>query len=268
MIYINELGVFMTSIDHAISRFTDADTHYWYFSAAAQTIGTFIAFILTGYAIVITILSDIESKDETLTEIHAQLRRDYHSRMTLLAVLTGVSIISSLCGIVLNKITYPFKWLVLILSLFLIAAIVILGINFVLSIVDPDKYTKTATSLRASADKKMIPSGTSITAGEFLARFIAIEKDLRDFIESSDFFRGQLDYERQVLSFRRMIEILRLNNLIQPNERDELMGLNQYRNLVAHGRQEQVDTAVNRRIEVVRNIIEDAKAKYSRRRKD
>ena len=57
------------------------DNIYWLFSAAAQSISAFVAFLLTGYALVHTLMEAAREKDDTLEEIHAALSKKYHRRL-------------------------------------------------------------------------------------------------------------------------------------------------------------------------------------------
>lgn len=65
------------------------DHIYWTFSAAAQSIAAFVAFLLTGYALVYTLMDAAREKDDTLEEIHTLLRKKYHAYLTLLTCVTG-----------------------------------------------------------------------------------------------------------------------------------------------------------------------------------
>ena len=54
---------------------------YWLFSSSAQTISAFIAFLIAGYALVLSVMSNLEQQDESLIEIHTALRKQYYSKM-------------------------------------------------------------------------------------------------------------------------------------------------------------------------------------------
>jgi hypothetical protein len=48
------------------------DEHiYWLFSSAAQSIATFVAFLLAGYTLVHAMMDSIQQRDDTLEEIHS-----------------------------------------------------------------------------------------------------------------------------------------------------------------------------------------------------
>src|SRR5260221_10462109 len=61
------------------------DYIYWTFSSAAQSISAFVAFLLTGYALVHSLMESARERDDTLEEVHAELRKSYHERLTFLA---------------------------------------------------------------------------------------------------------------------------------------------------------------------------------------
>jgi hypothetical protein len=79
------------------------DNIYWLFSAAAQSIAAFVAFPLTGYTLVHTIMEAARERDDTLEEIHRALQKKYHTWPTWLASVTGFAIVLSLLMVFLNR---------------------------------------------------------------------------------------------------------------------------------------------------------------------
>jgi preprotein translocase subunit SecG len=79
------------------------DYIFWTFSAAAQSVSAFVALLLTGYALVLSLMDAVREKDDSLEDIHASLRSHYHRRLTWLAWLTGVAIVLSLVIVYLNR---------------------------------------------------------------------------------------------------------------------------------------------------------------------
>jgi hypothetical protein len=80
----------------------DKDQIYWFFSSAVQSIAAFIALLFTGYAVVLNIMDGLESKDETLVEIHKEFRKAYYRRLKGLAISAAFAMIGSLTVIYLN----------------------------------------------------------------------------------------------------------------------------------------------------------------------
>lgn len=132
-----------SSVVGKIAEMND-DYIYWTFSAAAQSISAFVAFLLTGYALVHTLMEAAREKDDSLAEIHATLQVSYHRRLTFLAWLTGSAIILSIVVVYLNRSntiapTY-LVWLASSVDLFAVVS----GLAFVVSIVNPKKYERAA----------------------------------------------------------------------------------------------------------------------------
>ena len=83
------------------------DYIYWTFTAAAQSISAFVAFLVTGYAIVHSLMESARERDDTLEEVHTALLNSYHKKLTHLAWLTGLAIISSLLIVYFNRPDAP-----------------------------------------------------------------------------------------------------------------------------------------------------------------
>lgn len=92
----------MLGITKGHLRAMSNDYIYWAFSAAAQSISAFVAFLLTGFALVHSIMESARASDDSLEEIHAALKVSHHRSLTTLAWLTGLAIILSLV------VVYPF----------------------------------------------------------------------------------------------------------------------------------------------------------------
>src|SRR5215208_4083372 len=82
---------------------------YWLFSSSAQSIATFVAFLLAGYTLVHAMMDSVEQRDDTLEEIHAALIRQYYQRIKILAIITGAAVLSSLAMLYLNGFAWPYK---------------------------------------------------------------------------------------------------------------------------------------------------------------
>lgn len=120
------------------------DFIFWTFSAASQSISAFVAFLLTGYALVHTIMEAARERDDSLEEVHNQLKVSQHRWLTGLAALTGTAIVLSLVVVYLNRSNAPVAgWMQALVALIDLVAVVG-GLWFVVSIVDPRKYQKAA----------------------------------------------------------------------------------------------------------------------------
>jgi hypothetical protein len=224
------------------------DYIYWTFSSAAQSISAFIALLLAGYALVHNLMEAARERDDTLEEIHSELRLSYHKRLTALAWLTGSAVILSLVVVYLNRSTVPVSdWALLVVGCLDILA-VIGGVAFVVSIVDPRKYQKAAE--KALEQAQVIVSGIpqATPAAEFFDAFLHLERLIRDYLKEKDLYVPSRGAPRMSYSFRQMIEALLQNELIDRQFMNELLEINKYRNLVFHGHVGSADQSMVQRV--------------------
>jgi len=85
----------------------NTDFIYWTFTAAAQCVSTFVALLLTGYALVLSQIEAARDRDDSLAEIHTGLRLTYHTRLTVLAWLTAIAVVLSLLVVWVNRANVP-----------------------------------------------------------------------------------------------------------------------------------------------------------------
>jgi hypothetical protein len=222
----------------------NTDHIYWTFSSAAQCISAFVAFLLTGYALVHSLMESARERDDTLEEIHAELRKTYHRRLSWLAWLTGAAIVLSLIVVYENRLDAAVaNWALATVGAIDLAA-VIAGLAFVVKIVDPEKYRRAAAKV---LEKATIPIAIATPSSEFFDGFLHLERLLRDYLKKMDIYVPSRGAPRMSFSFRQMVEALRVNERIDAEFYRELLELNKYRNLVFHGHVTQVDAAMVRR---------------------
>lgn len=220
------------------------DYIYWSFSAAAQSISAFVAFLLTGYALVHALMESAREQDDTLEEVHTALRKTYHFRLTVLAWLTGTAIVLSLVIVYCNRPSTPVAtWTQALVALIDFAAIAG-GLYFVVSIVDPRKYQRAAVK---ALEKDAGPTAPVSPSNEFFDAFLHLERLIRDYLRVRELYVPSKGAPRMSFSFRQMIEALRVNEQIDIAFYEELMGINKYRNLVFHGHVTQVDSTMVKR---------------------
>lgn len=228
------------------------DFIYWTYSAAAQSIAAFIAFLLTGYALVHTLMESARERDDTLEEVHAALRTKYHARLRLLAWLTGTAIALSLVVVYFNRPGAPvLGWALLVVALVDLAAVV-MGLNFVVGIVDPSKYQRAAKQV---IQEEVGPVAETTPSAAFFDAFLHLERLIRDYLRERDLYVPSKGTPRMSFSFRQMLEALRVNEKIDRATYEELLELNKYRNLVFHGHVEQVDATMAARTRDAAAII-------------
>jgi len=224
------------------------DYVYWTFSAAAQSVAAFVAFLLTGYAMVHSLMEAARDKDDSLEEIHAALRLTYHKRLTFLASLTGSAVVLSLLVVYVNRsnATAP-GWLLTIASITNVSA-VIGGLAFVVSIVDPRRYQNAAKKVLKQEAPRPKPPAEAPPAAEFFDAFRHLERLIRDYLRQQELYVPSRGAPRMSYSFRQMIEALLQNEKIDRRFFDELTEINKYRNLVFHGHIETADARMVARV--------------------
>lgn len=215
----------------------DQENFYWLFSSAAQSIAAFVAFLLTGYALVLSVMDSLEGKDETLEEIHHKLKSDYYKKIKWLAGLTGVAVILSLWMVYLNGIQWSWKPCLYLATILLNGVAIVFGIFFVLSIINPDRYKSAAKELLKSERRAVPESGEEVDKGVFMTDFTNLEKRLREKLDEKKIDLGR----PTAYTFRPMVEALYRRELISRGQADKMLRIGRLRNLVVHGRQERVD---------------------------
>ena len=219
----------------------NVDFIYWTFSAAAQSISAFVAFLLTGYALVHSLMESARERDDTLEEVHNALRGTYHSHLSALAWLTGAAIVLSLVVVYVNRPTLPVPgWALLVVAAVDLAAVVA-GLYFVVSIVDPRKYQRAAEK---AIEQAIGPVASRSSSGDFFDAFLHLERLVREYLRDRDLYVPSRGPPRISYSFRQMLEALRANEKIDGDFYNELLDLSKYRNLVFHGHVSEVDGAM------------------------
>jgi len=217
---------------------------YWLFSSSAQAIATFVAFLLAGYTLVHTMMESLQQSDDTLQEIHAALIRQYYRQIRALAFITGAAILGSLAMLYLNGFVWPYKAVIVTLAAALDIVAIGWGIAFVISIIDPDKYTNAARRLIEEETQAMDPAGPREDAEDFFALFERLEAAMRRTLEQAGLPVPSEIGDRRLSAFREMLLTLSQRNLIDRTLSRELMRIGRYRSLASYGRLRRVDTAI------------------------
>jgi uncharacterized membrane protein len=229
---------------------------YWLFSSSAQTISAFVAFLLTGFALVHTVMDNLQQRDDSLEEIHAELKRKYFKQVVWLSIVTALAIISSLVMVYLNAYDFRYKNALVASVAVLNALAIIGGVLFVLSIINPDKYRKAAKEIIREDKAELGLTGQKVDERDFFQRFIKLEQTVREFMRHKDIpvLRGG---QRPLASFKQMIDAIFYNEIIDRQFYEELQQINKYRNLVFHGHIEKVDAGMVEQVESALSRIEN-----------
>lgn len=207
------------------------DKYYWLFSSSAQSIAAFVAFLLTGYALVLNLLENVQRDDPTLVEIHDSFRAKYFQRLKWVSIITGLSIVFNLVCILLNGYTDRFIPFVMIFTFLITIVSIAFGLYFVINVINPNRYKLTAKKLLKDFSNEV----ETIDEGEFFKAFIKLETKIRDTLVNNKLFIKNGKNVRMDFSMRQMINSLYENELINRYFYDKLIKLNRYRNLIFHG---------------------------------
>lgn len=226
----------------------NTDYIYWTFTAAAQCVSTFVALLLTGYALVLSQIEAARDRDESLQELHDALRKVYHTRLTALAWLTAISVILSLMAVWVNRATVPAPAPLLITAAVLDAVAMVAGLAFVVTIIDPAKYQK-AAERELGQVQAADPSGKVTPAVEFFRAYRKLERLVRQLAGRQEAMAdGGDEGLKRGPSMRSLTEDLLLHEVIDEDLATELNELARYRNLLFHGDIKEADFGMVERV--------------------
>ncbi len=195
-------------------------------------------------------------KDDSLDEIHSELLSFYHKRLGFLAWLTGSAIIFSLGLVYFNQVCRLIPWWVILVVAIVDIATIILGLVFVVSIIDPKKYRKTAEKILVSSSEKTQDITNQQPASVFFDAFRDLEIFVRKYLKESDLYVPSRGTPQMSYSFRQMIDALYRSGKIDHEKYEDLLEINRYRNLVFHGHEVFVtNTMVSRVKNAKENLI-------------
>lgn len=230
------------------------DYVYWTFTAAAQCVSTFVALLLTGYALVLSQIEAAREHDDSLQELHTVLRASYHARLTVLAWLTALAVILSLLVVWDNRSDHLAPaWLMAAAAAFDIVAMVA-GLAFVVTIIDPAKYQKAAEreleqqAQQQQSDNTNATPATVTSAEDLFRAFRQLERALREQLRRLDLPVGEREDGKYAGSVRQMAGALLDNGTINEELHAELLQLGKYRNLVYHGHVRQARSSMVERV--------------------
>lgn len=220
-----------------MGEYKGPDNVYWLFSSAAQSIAALIGFLAAGFTFAHERLDRQVEKDETLEEINERIKFEYYKRLSSLLKTTGFSIGCSLLAVFLNgydlgALGLLIKWFVAILNLFTL----LLGIRFVVYIIDPKKVKKVAEEL-IKEDRSIAPSQepTTVTGGQFITRFIELERLIRNFVHQNITNINDYGPVRGHEPLGRLITYLLRAEIINKEHAEILREISKVRNLAVHG---------------------------------
>ena len=227
----------------------NTDYIYWTFTAAAQCVSTFVALLLTGYALVLSQIESARDRDDSLQELHEGLRASYHARLTVLAWLTALAVVLSLLVVWVNRTDHVTPgWLMSAAAFFDIVAIVA-GLGFVVTIIDPAKYRKAAEREleQQQQEQPYAEAREQASAEDFFRAFRQLERALREQMRRLDLITNDGE-GKNAGSVRQMAGALLDNGTIADEFHVELLELAKYRNLLFHGHVGEADAGMLERV--------------------
>lgn len=207
------------------------DTYYWLFSSSAQSLAAFIAFILTGYALVLNLMQSVQQNDPSIEEIHESLKGKYYNRLLIIGILSGLSVILNLLGIGLNDFSFGWRIIFYIITMSCTIASIVFGVIFIILIIDPKKYRKAANKIIDD----LRDGSEQVNANLFFTEFVKLEKKIRDLLQKNDLYMTDNKDISMKYSVGQMINTLYKNNKIGFYAYDKLLKINKYRNAIFHG---------------------------------
>ena len=180
----------------------DQQNFYWLFSSSAQTISAFVAFLVTGFALVLNMLESLQQKDETLEDLHHKIKITYYNKLRILAIITGLSIILSLWMVYLNGSTSYWKPYLFGLTALLNLAAMAFGIFFILAIINPNRYKKAAQEIIHDDNNNFDDTGKTTDQTTFMLEFIKLETKIRSVLQTKSLYIPFGNTPKMAYSFR------------------------------------------------------------------
>jgi hypothetical protein len=231
----------------------DEQRYYWLFSSSSQTIASLVAFLVTGFALVLNIMESFQQTDETLTEIHNQIKTSHYKKLYILSVISGLAIISSLLMIYVNGSRYSYKQVLFAITSVLNVMAIGLAILFIISIINPDKYKIAAEEILREEKNEFPESGNEVDKTYFMSEFLELEKNIKRLLNRPD--EHKTDLSQNPHSFRQLVTDLFDKGSISKEELYELLRINKYRNLIFHGHLEKVDKSLVDKVKKINATI-------------
>jgi hypothetical protein len=221
-----------------------AENIHYLFGTSLQVIATFVGLLAAGFFFFHDRLESERDKDETLSEIYDEIKKQYYNRFKTLFAITAFSIIMGFW--VLYTAAASIEWhngmvevSVLLLHMF---NLVLAGWYFIF-MVDPDIIQHTANKLakrNANLFNQSIDKGLS--QKEFMGKFSALEKILR-MIASKTNPSGP---GRTFIPFIELIMDLHEKGIINKGQLDELRKISKARNISLHSKNEKIKSTLGK----------------------
>lgn len=242
----------------------------WLFSTAPQTIAAFVGLIFAGVSFIIGKIDEKIKEDPTLKEIYEAIRNQMYSGLKLLLFTTSSSIVLDLICLSINPLLNNEKILskdLFYFDIFFIPALFLLNVfvlfqasSYIKKIMDPKFFEKTVKQLLKQYQEKG-SSHKTVSIGTFMENYIRLEKILknmyRNHTNKCDEDNGNMNINQRLMTARDYARKLYGLKLLKKNDFNEVMDLNRFRNLVAHGEIDQIEKEMNDRVKIIIEKLEN-----------
>jgi hypothetical protein len=141
---------------------------------------------------------------------------------------------------------------------------IILGLGFILNILDPNRYEKQAKTLLQEEEKKITSPGDTVGVGDFMDSFVILEKRIRSLLPHLSMFEtGSARPWPRTLT--EIVNLLNREELIDGKEADQLREITKVRNLVVHGEKTEISREWLNKISEVTRILGNVERQISER---
>lgn len=231
---------------------------FWLFSASAQSVATFVAFLIAGYTLYTSSMDSLVDKEDSLIDIVAEERKTIFGRLKLLTIITGLAIIMNLLMLFKNGSEFNFRTNMIFLTMALTFISVAFGLRIVVYMIDPRRAEKTANKLVVS-EVDFDQEGDLTGEQEFFSIYRRFEKEITNFIEYS----GLLGKNNSIYNHVKVLRVLFDYGLISKAEYNDLNELRKYRNLLFHGNIENASKKMVYQAEMARSLMLEIKIRFS-----
>ncbi len=230
----------------------DPDNIYWLFSTSAQAIAAFIGFLASGFFFSYDRIDKQVLKDETLEEIYLDIKKQYFTKLKILFILTGLSIILSLVVLYINGFETGFAAIAFFIFVGALNIFTIIwAIYFVVFIVNPGTEKVTAEKLIKQNNAFFVPAvGESLSRKEFIDKFIRLESLLRELYTPIALAENNVNYNHMPMG--EIIRAFYQRGMITEYQAEDLKKVTKLRNLVVHGDTQNIEENIG---DLVDNLI-------------
>lgn len=238
---------------------------YWLFSSSAQSIAALVGLLTAGYYYLSGKLDDQVINDPTLSEIIQDFKNSLFSRTKWLCIVAGLSIVLSLLMIFANNFDFYLKDLFLYISGFIVLFTVAQSIYYIIFVINPHRNSIIAAKL-IKENKQVFVEGEnesidSVKIGEFIEKFVQLEKIIIGFDEKYEFSKFYSERFNNNLPLADLLKLFHQKEIISNQTFEKFNKVRKIRNLAVHGKIDRVDRSID---DLLSYLIETIKEDFDR----